>query len=189
MKLLYFLLLISLLFSLYGQEATSASAKTAKYVGVVKCKKCHKTVKQGKQFQIWSESKHAKAYETLKGEKAAKIAKEKGLAKPAYESPQCLKCHVTAYDADASLLGPKFKKEDGVQCEGCHGPGSLYKKKKIMKDRELAIQKGLKFYSVEDGSAEKLCRKCHNDESPTFKEFNFKERWEKIAHPVPKKKK
>ncbi len=185
MRLLYFFILSTLLFSLYGQGTTG---QTAKYIGVAGCKKCHKTVKQGEQFKIWSESKHAKAYETLKGEDAAKIAKEKGLAKPAYESPECLKCHVTGYDADASLLGPKFKMEDGVQCETCHGPGSLYKKKKIMKDRELAIQKGLKIYSVEDGSAEELCRKCHNEESPTFKEFNFKERWKKIAHPVPKTK-
>ena len=38
--------------------------------------------------------------------------------------------------------------------------------------------------SADDG---KLCEKCHNSESPTFKGFNFEERWEKIQHPVPKK--
>lgn len=184
MKYLYVLLLISLPFFLMAQEGSPK----AQYVGVKKCKTCHKKVEQGEQFRIWSESKHAQAFETLKSEKAAQIAKEKGLSKPAYESPECLKCHVTAYDAPAEMLAATFKKEDGVQCETCHGAGSLYKKKKIMKDRELAIQNGLNPISVKDGSAEKLCRKCHNEESPTFKEFNFKERWEKIAHPVPAKK-
>ncbi len=54
-----------------------------------------------------------------------------------------------------------------------------------MKDRKLSIENGLNPILVEDGSAEKLCLTCHNEESPTFKEFKFKERWEKIAHPIP----
>ncbi|NOX38645.1 MAG: cytochrome C554 [Calditrichaeota bacterium] len=164
-----------------------AEEKQYKYVGVGGCKTCHKTKKSGNQYGIWLETKHAKAYETLKSEEAAKIAKEKGLDKPAYESPQCLKCHVTAYDVEPARLGKKYKKEDGVQCESCHGPGSAYKKKKIMKDRELAIANGLNPILVEDGTAEKLCKTCHNEESPTFKGFNFKERWEEIKHPVPPK--
>ncbi len=86
------------------------------FVGVAKCKTCHKKPEQGEQFKKWQASKHAEAFETLKSEESAKIAKEKGLTTPAYEAPECLKCHVTAYDADASMLGPKFVKEDGVQC-------------------------------------------------------------------------
>ncbi len=164
-----------------------AEEKQYKYVGAAGCKTCHKTKKSGNQYGIWMESKHAKAYETLKSEEAAKIAQEKGLDKPAYEAPECLKCHVTAYDVDKALLGRKYKMEDGVQCESCHGPGSAYKKKKIMKDRQLAIANGLNPILVEDGTAEKQCKTCHNEESPTFKGFNFKERWEQIKHPVPAK--
>jgi hypothetical protein len=178
-----FILMVLLSGLVIAQEAPKH-----KYVGVDKCKGCHKGVKKGKQYEIWKESKHAKAYEALKSEKAAQIAKEKGLKVPAYEAPECLKCHVTGYGLSAEFFGKKFRMEDGVQCEACHGPGSDYRKMKIMKDRAKSIENGLNPILVSDGTAEKHCRKCHNEESPTFKEFNFKEMWSKIAHPRPKKK-
>jgi len=42
---------------------------------------CHKTEKQGSQLSIWQNSRHSKAYETLKTDKANQIAKEKGFKK------------------------------------------------------------------------------------------------------------
>ncbi len=158
-------------------------AQEHSYVGVKTCGMCHKSEKSGNQLGVWKNSLHSKAYETLLTEKADKVAKEKGLTTKASESPECLKCHATGYDLDASLLGKKFKIEDGVQCETCHGPGSDYKKKSIMKDREKAIANGLILYD----KPEELCVKCHNEESPFYKEFNFAEFWDKIKHPVPKK--
>ncbi len=165
-----------------GEETTQLM-----YVGVKACGKCHKTTRQGKQLQIWEESKHAQAFETLKTPEAQKIAKEKGIAKAPHEAGECLQCHATAYDAPPEMISARFSIEDGVQCETCHGAGSLYKKKKIMKDRDLAMENGMKPIFIKDGSAEKQCRECHNEKSPTFKEFNFTEYWEKIAHPVPQK--
>ena len=32
---------------------------------------------------------------------------------------------------------------------------------------------------------EKLCVGCHNEESPTYKEFKYKEAWAQIEHKVP----
>ena len=154
------------------------------YVGVKKCKMCHKSKKAGQQFVIWQKTKHAKAYENLKTDKANQIAKEKGFTTPAVETPECLKCHATGYNVDASLLGKKFKVEDGVQCETCHGPGSDYKKKSIMKDKAKAVANGLKLYE----KPEELCMTCHNAESPTYVDFKFDEYWNKIKHPVPTKK-
>ena len=183
-KLIY---LIAVLAVASGLVFAQGGAKH-KYVGVAKCKMCHKGAKKGRQYEIWKASKHAKAYETLKSEESKKIAQKKGLKVPPYEAPECLKCHVTGYGADKSLFMKSFKIEDGVQCEACHGPGSDYRKMKIMKDRKKAIEKGLDPISVSDGSAEKWCRRCHNEESPVFKGFNFKEMWAKIAHPRPKKK-
>lgn len=153
------------------------------YVGVKTCGMCHKSQKTGNQLGVWKNSLHSKAYETLLTEKAEKVAKEKGLKTKASEAPECLKCHVTGYDLDASLLGKKFKMEDGVQCETCHGPGSDYKKKSIMKDRDKAVANGLILYE----KPEELCVKCHNEESPFYKEFKFAEFWDKIKHPVPAK--
>lgn len=157
------------------------------YIGVEPCAMCHKTEKQGNQLGIWKESKHARAFETLKSEHAAKIIKEKGFSKPATETPECLKCHASGYNVDASLIGKKFKIEDGVQCETCHGPGSEYKDMKVMKDRALAVQKGLMIWENKE-AIQSYCITCHNVESPTYIGFNFEESWEKIKHPVPQTK-
>jgi hypothetical protein len=107
------------------------------------------------------------------------------LKTPAYEASECLKCHVTEYGVDASLLDAKYVANMGVQCESCHGAGSDYKKMSIMKDRAKAIENGLHDISASDGTAEKLCVTCHNEESPTFEAFNFDEMWKKIAHDIP----
>lgn len=152
------------------------------YIGVESCGMCHKTEKQGSQLSIWKNSAHSKAFETLKTEKADQIAAEKGFKTPAAETPDCLKCHVTGYNLDASMMGKKFKVEDGVQCETCHGPGSAYKDMKVMKDRELSIKNGLVFHD----KLENFCIGCHNVESPTYVDMDINEAWQKIKHSVPK---
>ncbi len=174
--------LVIVLFLLLAGFNLQDESKKHGYIGVEACGMCHKTDKQGKQLDIWKNSAHAKAYQTLLTEEADRIAKEKGFETPAVKTEACLKCHASGYDVDASLIGKKFKIEDGVQCETCHGPGSDYKDMKIMKNREEAIKNGLIVYE----DYKELCAKCHNPESPTYKEINFEEAWEKIKHPVPK---
>jgi len=53
----------------------------------------------------------------------------------------------------------------------------------VMKDLAAAKAAGL---VIPD---EKTCTTCHNSESPTFKSFDFKTMWPKIAHPNPAKAK
>ena len=150
-------------------------------VGTPKCKTCHKK-KTGDQWKIWSDSAHARAFETLASEESRKIATEKGLGDPQQEE-NCLKCHVTRLSLGAEVLineKAKYSDNEGVGCESCHGPGSDYKAKKIMKDPEAARAAGLIMIDTEDG-----CTQCHNEESPTFREFDFDKRMAEIAHPVP----
>lgn len=181
---------IALLF--FGMGST-ASAKEHLYVGASKCKSCHNKELIGKQYEAWQKGAHAKAFTTLQGDKAIKIAKEKGLAKPAHESPECLKCHVTAYGVEAARIKYPIKPSDGVQCESCHGPGSDYRKKKVMSDQKKAIAAGLLLASKD----EKICTTCHNDKSPTWDPakyeiaggkrvgFDYKQAAKEIAHAIP----
>jgi excinuclease UvrABC ATPase subunit len=153
------------------------------YVGTNTCGMCHKKEDVGSQLSIWEGSRHANAYKTLQSAEADAIAIEKGFTTKAAETEACLKCHVSGYNIDASLKADKFMMSEGVQCETCHGPGSAYKTKKIMESRQLSVENGLLVYA----SAEELCVSCHNEESPSYKGFNFEEMWEMIKHPNPKK--
>jgi hypothetical protein len=169
-KTIIFLLAFLFLLSL------SALAEN-KYVGAKMCGMCHKGEKKGAQFETWQKSKHAEAYKTLTGAKAAEIAKAKGLKKAANESPECLECHAITIDAKLTA--------DGVQCENCHGAGSAYKTLPIMKDKAKAIAAGLTDFSGK-GAIEKKCKTCHNEKSPSYKPFKFDEMWAKIKHSIPK---
>ncbi|MBM2841581.1 MAG: beta-propeller repeat-containing protein [Bacteroidetes bacterium] len=158
-----------------------------KYIGVKKCMACHKVEKLGGlAYTVWEKSAHAKAYQTLLGDEAKKIAKEKGLKTAPNESPECLKCHVTGGGA-AKNIDAGFKKEEGVTCEACHNAASGYltiHSKKTEADKAKAKAAGL----VKLEKNEKSCTTCHNSESPSFKGFKFEEMWAKIEHKRPAKK-
>ncbi len=175
-------LLLMASFGIAGLPEQEASPKFS-YVGASTCGMCHKSEKQGQQLKIWQDSIHAQAYAVLLTPEADRISQEKGAGKKAAKAEACLKCHATGYDVDKSLLGAKFRIEDGVQCETCHGPGSDYKSLKVMRDRQLAVQNGLIVHE----NVEQYCLGCHNPESPTHVSFDFQEMWSKIDHPVPKK--
>ena len=138
------------------------------YIGSAKCKVCHKAEKKGAQYTLWQESKHSKAYETLASEEAIEIGKAKGIDNP-QTSDECLKCHVTAFGAAAEAKAESYDQAEGVGCEACHGPGSDYKKMTVMKDREAALAAGMII------PTEETCVGCHNEESPTYKEFDYAE--------------
>ncbi|HEY3371728.1 MAG TPA: cytochrome c family protein [Prolixibacteraceae bacterium] len=143
---------------------TSVNAQNAQYVGAAKCKMCHNKADKGEQYNKWLASPHAKAMAALKGAEL--------------KNPKCLKCHSTAAGADQSLIA-SITVEEGVSCESCHGAGSLYKVATVMKDQKAAMAKGMIL------PEEKVCKKCHNEESPNYKGFNFKEYSAKIAHDDP----
>ena len=161
-------------------------AAEPKYVGVQDCGRCHKKELIGDQLGEWKKGPHAKAMQTLKGEKAKKIAAERGLTVPPDQADDCVKCHSTAFGLEKSqILKKPLAISDGVQCESCHGPGSEYRKKTVMADQKKAVAAGL-VLSEKD---EKACTKCHNKDSPTWdaaKGFDFAKAKEKIAHPIPK---
>jgi hypothetical protein len=168
------------------------------YMGVDNCKMCHKKAEKGNQFGVWSESTHATAFETLKGEEAAKVAAEAGIEGSPAEAAECLACHVTGWGKDKGyeILSAEFvenpdnaravKKNNSkanVGCESCHGPGSGYKSKSTME--------GIRNGEIEAASVglwapnAEVCTTCHNEKSPTYKEFDFEKMAAQMAHPYP----
>ncbi len=130
------------------------SGQEPAYVGAAQCKFCH-----FKQHAIWEKSKHAKAFEDLK-------PKEQ-------KDPRCLTCHATGYRSTQEVK-PEIV---GVQCEACHGPGSLFIKIHPKRDKKGALKAGM---IAKPESA--LCLSCHNEQSPYFKGFKYEEMWKKIEH-------
>ncbi|HZI93946.1 MAG TPA: cytochrome c family protein [Patescibacteria group bacterium] len=161
-------------------QAFAADAPAHVYVGADKCKMCHNSAAKGAQYTKWTESKHSKAYATLATDEAKKLGAAKGVADP-QKAPECLKCHVTGYGSAADKLTDKWRMDEGVGCESCHGPGGDYWKMETMKDQAKATAAGLVM------PVEATCVRCHNTESPSYKKFEFEERKAKIAHPNPQK--
>jgi 2',3'-cyclic-nucleotide 2'-phosphodiesterase (5'-nucleotidase family) len=78
------------------------------YVGVEACANCHEEPKK-----VWDATPHANAYATLE-----KQFKEANL--------DCVGCHVTGYDKPGGSTVTHVADLKNVQCEVCHGPGSLH---------------------------------------------------------------
>ena len=164
------LLIVGSMFLIVGVS----NAQQFKYIGASKCKMCHNKPDKGKQYDMWKAAAHSKAFETLATAEAKKYSDDP------QKDPKCLKCHSTYHSADKGLM-MSIKEDEGVSCESCHGPGSAYKSMTIMKSKEKSLAKGM------TEPTEAVCKTCHNEESPTYKPFNYAEAVKKIAHPNPKK--
>ena len=162
-------------FLLAGTMLTAQT--TFKYVGAAKCKPCHNKAETGDQYGKWSADPHSKALNSLKSQASLDYAKKNGIADPSKEA-KCLKCHST-FDAVAENLRAGILATEGVSCESCHGPGSVYKSPALMRNKVQAMKNGL----IEPNEA--LCVKCHNKENPFHKEFNYTAFAAKVAHPNP----
>jgi len=113
----------------------------ATYVGMDGCTSCHKSA-----ATFWKHTVHAHAWKTLvDGGKQADY--------------KCVGCHVTGFgQVGGSSLG-FTKKLESVQCETCHGPGSLHVTGEG-DEEPLAIKRE---------TPETVCLACHTEQhSDTF---------------------
>jgi hypothetical protein len=175
--------IVTLMLAIVLLAAFTLVAQTPQYVGADKCKMCHMSKAKGDSYGVWKTSKHAQAFATLATPEAIAIGKKAGVEDP-QKSPKCLKCHVTAFTAPATAKAATYKPEDGVGCETCHGAGSLYKDMKVMKALQAGTQDA-KAVGYVKGDKTK-CVTCHNQESPTYKEFKAEDAFKKIVHAMPK---
>lgn len=178
--------------------STATAQEEPAYVGHTQCKLCHNKKSEGEQWNKWKAMQHANAFTVLSTPEAQEAATKTGLDTAPSESPECLRCHVTGYDLEKKLVPVELKKEDGVQCETCHGPGSSH----LDDGKKLLFKKDIPGVDVSANLVEPdetLCKTCHNDQNPTWNPekytlengekvgFDFKQAWAKIAHSNPTK--
>ncbi len=170
-----------------------------KYVGYKACNKCHHA-----QVVSWLKTTKAKALlSLLPGErKAAKIRAGLDPNRDYSKDQECLPCHTTGYKRDGGFINmEKTPGMAGVGCEGCHGPGSEFRKvmkRKLSFSHDEVDDLGLVRYTDQKHSMGmdqymysprkmRLCKKlCHNKKSPTYRPLlgSLKKQVENGGHKV-----
>ncbi len=113
----------------------------AHFSGDASCVRCHKAAARQSRGTA-----HAHAWKTLRA-----------VGKTAHSD--CVSCHVTGFgEVGGSSLGFSEGLEN-VQCEACHGPGSIHVEKRGL-EKPLALR---------TSTPESVCTRCHNEKhSDTF---------------------
>jgi hypothetical protein len=148
-----------------------------KSVGVVNCANsiCHGSIQPVKdsnvlqtEYVTWSRvDKHARAYKVLFDERSLRIARNLGLAKPPSQEKLCLDCH--AHNVPAAQRGERFKPDDGVSCEGCHGPAGRWLESHVQSGATHADNLKAGLYPTDDPVARaRLCLSCHFGNADRF---------------------
>ncbi len=129
----------------------TVKAAEPRYVGVKKCKQCHNKKSKGQIYHNWKRSRHAQAFWSLQEQSAKHKAETMGVADAPWQAPKCLLCHGVDPRMPTSRFSKRFQPENGVQCETCHGAGSLYAKKRVMIRIASESKKGLSTTAVKTG--------------------------------------
>lgn len=124
-----------------GKKAPPPGPGEAGYVGVEECSMCH-----SREAEFWQKTRHHEAWETLE-----EVGKEL--------SYDCISCHVTGWDRPGGATLADNEPLRDVQCEVCHGPGSIHVEKDGLDAPRTIVRT----------PPESLCVTCHNKEhSDTF---------------------
>ena len=165
----------------YGYELTVVDADslrvpTAPYVGNQACRQCHAGI-----YPNWIGNGHARAYVFLATANGYAVAERMGVdSSLVTTSVRCLVCHSTAADVEAQSRPTGFRMQEGVKCEGCHGPGGLHVRRGLLLSRELVAASRMRIPVEED------CLACHRKEPAhdilELAPFDYEAAVDKISH-------
>jgi len=146
----------------HPKQCPRAKPGEAEYVGQEKCIDCHQEA-----FDFWKTTPHAHAYESL-------------LKRHRQYDTACIACHVVGYEKPGGTCDiAQTAGRENVQCESCHGAGSLHAEEG---DDKLIAQK----------VPERQCLTCHDPEnSPHFNDATYRPQVLGPGHgaPLPQAKK
>jgi predicted XRE-type DNA-binding protein len=98
---------------------------------------------------------HSKAFENLKTADSQRMAKNLGI-KNAESEPRCLACH--AVPVEDNRKGANYELQEGVTCEGCHGPAEQWLGPHTRKDWDK--KKGAAFGMLDTKNLVKRAERC-----------------------------
>jgi hypothetical protein len=125
-----------------GVTAPEPAEGDPRYVGMEECEACH-----DEAYEFWKTTRHAGAYATL-----VEDNKQFDLS--------CVGCHVTGFRKPGGSEVVENQDLQDVQCEQCHGPGSVH-----IEEPEL----GGKANAISRATPVEVCQECHTPEhSDTF---------------------
>jgi hypothetical protein len=141
-----------------------------KFLGTASCasSNCHghsapvkgASVRLNEYLTWFKHDSHSRAYNILLNEQSKKIAYNLNI--PAAEKdPTCLSCHAT-WVADENQRGEKYRLNDGVSCESCHGAAEKWISSHTdpKASYEDHISKGLSDLKDTETKT-RLCLSCH----------------------------
>jgi hypothetical protein len=150
------------------------ASQTMKFYGTKTCGSsgCHGGVapleeRPGNEYTTWKSSRHAKAYKTLETEFADEIANQLYFGE-ARSATECLNCH--SIRVPENQQGERYTIEDGVSCDGCHGPsGKWYVTHRNPKAKPSLPALGMWELKTMARRAD-VCLSCHGHLAPKFVE-------------------
>ncbi len=155
---------------------TAAPPESPAYVGAEMCGRCHTSA-----FASWAGGDHSRAalvFGTRAGMAMMATARNRGL------QVSCRACHAPPDTVAPALFRESFRREDGVQCETCHGPGSLHVQQRMGKVSGV-IPTGL----VPARADTAFCLTCHRAGKPLHDPemmrtppFDMALFWKRIQH-------
>ncbi|HLN33630.1 MAG TPA: cytochrome c family protein [Gemmataceae bacterium] len=159
-----------------GKPAPPASTEKAKYLGADACQLCHETGPRGRfkddfvrltEYKTWKTDKHSQAYAKLNEARSKQIGMLLKIA-DVTKDDRCLNCHAANVPLDLRVgtEGQAYRLEDGVSCDACHGPSSLWLTPHFTepgwRTKPTAEKQKLGFYDVRDPvERSQLCLSCH----------------------------
>lgn len=128
-----------------GVHAPPPAADAASYVGVDTCEGCH-----DEAVAFWKTTRHAGAYTTL-----IDVNKQYDVS--------CVGCHVTGFRAPGGSEVVENEGLQAIQCEQCHGPGSLHAADPELMGKPQGITRQAPI---------QICMGCHTPEHSDTFEYN-----------------
>ncbi len=158
--------------TLSATAGTLLAQDVAHYVGTNSCAaaNCHGGDGSGPRwtssYSDWVQrDKHARAYTVLLGERSRRMVRALRYKQPAHEAVTCLNCHALPPVSGGRPGHDQRLATDGVSCESCHGPASLWIARHVRSDwpRVKLVQAAdLSFYDTDDVRMRtRACTGCH----------------------------